>query len=118
VSKGEFSLVASAVKIPGVANLSGSSPPSGGSLRRANLALMPGVLSRILSDRILKSARAQLVALVAPASLGVTGSAAEGVPEEGVPEVGSGKIGGDSVLAGRVVEGGRRSPEEVSLGVA
>jgi hypothetical protein len=106
-------LVASAVKIPGVANLSGSSPPSGGSPRRANLALTPGVSSRILSDRILKSARAQLVALGAPAGLGVTGSAAEGVPEGR-----AGKIGGDSVLAGRVVERDRRCPEEVSLGVA
>jgi len=65
----------------------------------------------IFSDRISNSARGQLIALVALAC-GVAGLAAGGVGQTRV-----GKSSEDSILAGEGVEGGRRSLEELALGV-
>jgi hypothetical protein len=66
----------------------------------------------IFSGRISKSARGQLIALVALAC-GVAGLEAEGVGQTRV-----GESSGDSILAGEGDEGGRRSLEELALGVA
>jgi hypothetical protein len=65
----------------------------------------------IFSDRISKSARAQLFALVALAR-GAAGLAAQGAGQARV-----GKSGRDSILVGKGVEGGRRRSEEVALGI-
>ena len=65
----------------------------------------------IFSGRISRSASGQLIALVALAC-GVAGLEAEGVSQTRV-----GKSSGDSILAGEGVEGGRRSLEELTLGV-
>ena len=64
-------------------------------------------------DRIFQSARAQLVALAALVDLRSVGLTAAGVGK-----VTLGKTVGDSVRTGKGVEGRRRGPEEVALGIA